>query len=104
VLARLPFRRARDLVLTTTLQPCLQCAAAIRLGPIRTVRFAGPDRYWDGCHDFGKLSAREARKTQPARTGPRRDELGTFATLISRFGPTLTPAFEEVLRTLGEGR
>src|SRR5262249_17269935 len=74
-----------------TLQPCLQCAAAIRLGPIRTVRFAGPDRYWDGCHDFGKLSAREARKTQPARTGPRRHELGTFATLISRFGPTLPP-------------
>jgi tRNA(Arg) A34 adenosine deaminase TadA len=60
VLARLPFRSRRDLVLTTTLQPCLQCAAAIRLGPVATVRFAGPDRYWDGCHDFGRLSAREA--------------------------------------------
>jgi tRNA(Arg) A34 adenosine deaminase TadA len=46
VLARLPFRSSRDLVLTTTLQPCLQCAAAIRLGPVATVRFAGPDRYW----------------------------------------------------------
>ena len=66
------------------------------------MRFAGPDRYWDGCHDFGKLSAREAHRTQPARIGPRRDELGTFATLISRFGPALTPAFEEALRTLGE--
>ena len=63
----------------------LQCAGAIRLGPVAAVRFAGPDRYWDGCHDFGKLSAREARRTQPARIGPRRDELGTFATLISRF-------------------
>jgi len=103
VLARLPFRRYQDLVLTTTLQPCLQCAGAIRLAPISTVRFAGPDRYWDGCHDFGKLSAREARRTQPARIGPRRDELGTFATLISRFGPTLTPSFEQALRTLGEG-
>jgi tRNA(Arg) A34 adenosine deaminase TadA len=103
VLARLPYRHPRNLVLTTTLQPCLQCAAAIRLGPIAVVRFAGPDRYWDGCHDFGKLSAREARKAQPARTGPRRDELGTFATLISRFGPALSPAFEEALRTLGEG-
>jgi len=103
VLARLPFRHLQDLILTTTLQPCLQCAAAIRLGPIAAVPFAGPDRYWDGCHEFGKLSAREARKAQPARTGPRRDELGTFATLISRFGPTLTPAFEEVLQTLGEG-
>ena len=71
VLARLPFRSRRDLVLTTTLQPCLQCAGAIRLGPVATVRFAGPDRYWDGCHDFGKLSAREANRTQPARIGPR---------------------------------
>jgi tRNA(Arg) A34 adenosine deaminase TadA len=105
VLARLPFRRHRDLVLTTTLQPCLQCAGAIRLGPISTVRFAGTDRYWDGCHDFGKLSAREAQRTQPTRIGPRRDELGTFATLISRFGPAaLTPKFEKALRTLGEAR
>ncbi|MGH3204418.1 MAG: hypothetical protein ACRDOA_05905 [Streptosporangiaceae bacterium] len=103
VLARLPFRRHRDLVLTTTLQPCLQCAGAIRLGPISTVRFAGPDRYWDGYHDFVKLSAREAQRTQPTRIGPRRDELGTFATLISRFGPTLTPKYEKALRTLGDG-
>jgi hypothetical protein len=66
------------------------------------VRFAGPDRYWDGCHDFGKLSAREARRTQPARTGPRHDELGTFATLISRF-VRLPPRYEEALRALGEG-
>jgi tRNA(adenine34) deaminase len=102
VLARLPFRHPRDLVLTTTLQPCLQCAAAIRFGPIATVRFAGPDRYWDGCHDFGRLSAREAQKAQPARTGPRRDELGIFATLISRFGH-LPPAYEEALRALGDG-
>jgi len=71
VLARLPFRRYRGLVLTTTLEPCLQCAGAIRLGPIGTVRFAGPDRYWDGCHDFGKLSTREAQRPQPARAAPR---------------------------------
>jgi tRNA(adenine34) deaminase len=102
VLARLPYGRYRGLVLTTTLEPCLQCAGAIRLGPIGTVRFAGPDRYWDGCHDFGKLSAREAQRTQPARTGPRRDELGIFGTLISRFG-NLAPRYEEVVRLLGEG-
>jgi tRNA(Arg) A34 adenosine deaminase TadA len=102
VLARLPFHSRRDLVLTTTLQPCLQCAGAIRLGPITTVRFAGPDRYWDGCHDFGKLSAREAHRTQPVRIGPRCDELGTFATLISRLAH-LPPAYEQALRALGEG-
>jgi tRNA(Arg) A34 adenosine deaminase TadA len=103
VLARLPFRQHRGLVLTTTLEPCLQCAAAIRLGPIGTVRFAGPDLYWAGCHAFGKLSAREALRAQPARIGPRRDELGTFAALISRFGPTLTPGYERALRILGDG-
>ena len=103
VLARLPFRRREDLILTTTLQPCLQCAAAIRLGPVATVRFAGPDRYWDGCHEFGRLSAREAARTQPDRIGPRRDELAVFAVLISRLGPGLTPGYEKELRRLGEG-
>jgi hypothetical protein len=34
---------------------------------------------------------------------PRRDELGTFATLIERLGPGRTPKFEAVLRALGEG-
>jgi tRNA(adenine34) deaminase len=103
VLARLRLGHRRDLVLTTTLEPCLQCAGAIRLGPIATVRFAGLDRYWEGCHDFGKLSPREARRGQPARLGPFRDELGAFATLISRFGPKLTPGFERACRVLGEG-
>lgn len=103
VLARLPYGRRRDLLLSTTLEPCLQCAAAIRFGPVAAVRFAGADRFWDGCHEFGKLSPREARRIQPARTGPRGDELGVFATLISRFGPGLEPAFERELRALGEG-
>lgn len=103
VLARLPFQHRRDLVLTTTLQPCLQCAAAIRFGPVATVRFAGSDPYWDGCHEFGKLSAREALRVRPARIGPCRDELGAFAALISRFGPGLIPAYEQAMRDLGEG-
>ncbi len=103
VLAGLSYRGNQDLVLTTTLEPCLQCAAAIRLSQIGTVRFAGADRYWDGCHDFGKLSSREAQRVHPSRIGPRRDELGTFATLIARFGPGRGPKFEEILRALGEG-
>jgi tRNA(Arg) A34 adenosine deaminase TadA len=103
VLARLDFLSHSDLVLTTTLEPCLQCAAAIRLGPIGTVRFAGPDAYWDGCHDFGKLSRREAGRTQAARIGPCRNELGVFGTLIARLGPRRSPRFEQRLRTLGDG-
>jgi tRNA(Arg) A34 adenosine deaminase TadA len=103
VLARLRFRSHRNMVLTTTLQPCLQCAAAIRLGPIATVRFAGPDPYWDGCHDFGRLSPREAGRVQPARSGPRRDGLGVFASLISMLGPGLGMRYEEAMRLVGQG-
>jgi hypothetical protein len=32
---------------------------------------------------------------KPTRIGPRRDELGTFATSISEFGPALTPGYEK---------
>jgi tRNA(Arg) A34 adenosine deaminase TadA len=106
VLARLGFRRHRDLVLTTTLQPCLQCAGAIRVARIGTVRFAGRDVYWDGYHDFAKLAAREAQRTKPLRLGPRGDELGVFGLLISRFrlgNPRLSNGFDGVLRALGEG-
>jgi tRNA(Arg) A34 adenosine deaminase TadA len=107
VLARLEFRRYRDLVLTTTLQPCLQCAGAIRLARIGTVRIAGHDAYWDGYHDFAKLAGREARRPRPAaRIGPRDDELGVFGLLISRFrlgNPRLVGGFDGALRALGEG-
>jgi tRNA(adenine34) deaminase len=103
VLARLKFRSHSKLVLTSTLEPCLQCAAAIRLGPIGTVRFAGRDIYWDGCHDFAKLSQREAERAQATRIGPCRGELGIFGTLIARFGPGRSSRFEGTLRALGEG-
>ena len=107
VLARLEFRRYRNLVLTTTLQPCLQCAGAIRLARIGTVRIAGHDAYWDGYHEFAKLSAREAsRPGSVTRIGPRDDELGTFGLLISRFrlgNPRLVHGFDGALRELGEG-
>ena len=109
VLARLGLRKHRNLVLTTTLQPCLQCAGAIRLARIGTVRFAGHDVYWDGYHDFGKLAVREKqRQRRPARRlGPRGDELGVFGLLMSRFrlgNPRLSDqGFEAALRDMGEG-
>lgn len=108
VLARLGFRQHRNLVLTTTLQPCLQCSGAIRLARIGTVRFAGHDAYWDGYHDFAKLAAREQQRRQRTeRLGPRDDELGVFGLLISRVGlgnPRLsTDGFEAALLAVGEG-
>jgi tRNA(adenine34) deaminase len=104
VLARLRFRQPRKLVLTSTLEPCLQCSAAVRLGPIATVRFAGADPYWEGCHDFSPLSRREAARTKAEMLGPRTDEIGLFGTLISRFGRgRLSPQAEDILRAAGEG-
>jgi tRNA(Arg) A34 adenosine deaminase TadA len=106
VLARLEFRRYRGLVLTTTLQPCLQCSGAIRLARVGTVRFAGHDAYWDGYHEFGRLSERERQRPRAQRLGPRDDELGVFGLLISRFrlgNPRLADGFDPALRKLGEG-
>jgi tRNA(Arg) A34 adenosine deaminase TadA len=105
VMARVPYHHPDRLVLTTTLEPCIQCSAVIRLGPVATVRYAGPDPLWDGCHDFSPLSPREARRTpKVTMTGPRDDEVGVFAALTSRLGPGLVrgPA-AEWLRAAGQG-
>jgi tRNA(Arg) A34 adenosine deaminase TadA len=105
VMARLPYRQTRRLTLTTTLEPCIQCSAAIRLGPVATVRYAGADPLWSGCHDFSPLSAREAaRPAKVTMIGPRDDEIGAFATLMSRLGPGQVggPA-GEWLRASGQG-
>jgi tRNA(adenine34) deaminase len=105
VLARLPYQQAGRVVLTTTLEPCIQCSAAIRLGPVDTVRYAGADPLWDGCHDFSPLSPREAAR--PARVrmvGPRAGEVGMFGTLMSRLGPGLvTGSAARWLRESGQG-
>jgi tRNA(Arg) A34 adenosine deaminase TadA len=103
VLARLGFRQPRQFVLTTTLEPCIQCSAAIRLSPVARVRFAGADPIWDGCHDFSPLSPREAARTQVPMDGPVPGEVGAFGTLISRFGPGLIPKIEKLLREAGQG-
>jgi tRNA(Arg) A34 adenosine deaminase TadA len=109
VMARLPYQHAYQhparLVLTTTLEPCIQCSAAIRLGPVATVRYAGADALWNGCHDFSPLSPREAaRPGKVTMVGPRADAIGVFGTLIARLGPGLVsgPA-GEWLRASGEG-
>ncbi len=50
VLAKLKNRRHEHdgLVLHTTLQPCVQCLAAIRLSPVRGVRVLAPDPIFRG--------------------------------------------------------
>lgn len=103
VLSRLAFRQSRRLTLTTTLQPCLQCAAMIRMGPIDLVRVAGADTLWDGCGDFTGLGPWLARRGPVPTEGPRRDAIGTFGTLMARFGLGLIPAVEDELRRTGHG-
>lgn len=102
-LARVPFRTPRSLILTTTLQPCLQCAAAIRMAPVATVRVAGADPLWDGCGDFTTLAPWVARRPAVPVDGPRGDEIGLFGTLLSRFGLGLMTPVEEALRVAGQG-
>jgi hypothetical protein len=97
------FRSPREFTLTTTLQPCLQCAAAIRMAPIVHVRVLGSDRLWDGCHDFTSLNPWVGRRPPVSQDGPRTDVVGLFATLISRFGLGLIDPVEAWLRELGEG-
>jgi tRNA(Arg) A34 adenosine deaminase TadA len=101
-LARLPFRRPRDLTLTTTLLPCLQCSAAIRMAPIATVRIAGAQPVWDGCNDFTRLAPWVARHDPVPTQGPRTDEIGVFGALLARFGPGHKPTLEGALRKCGQ--
>jgi tRNA(adenine34) deaminase len=101
-LATLPFRSPRELTLTTTLQPCLQCSAAIRMAPIAAVRIAGEDPLWHGTHDFGPLNEWLARRDPVPSDGPMRDPLGAFAVLISRLGPGRLDHIDDALRDRGE--
>lgn len=102
-LAHVRFRAPRELTLTTTLQPCFQCAAAIRMAPIAHLRILAADSLWDGCHDFTGINAWLARREPIPVEGPRRDEVGVFAMLMARLGPGVIPEVEAGLRERGEG-
>lgn len=103
VLAQLPFRQPRELVLTTTLQPCLQCSAAIRMGPVARLRLGGADPLWHGTHDFGALSSWLARRSPVPVDGPLPGRLGSFATLLARMSPFVREEVDRGLRERGEG-
>ena len=102
-LARLRFGQPRELVLTTTLQPCLQCSAAIRMAPIARVRVAGSDPLWTGTHDFGSLNTWLARREPVPVEGPLDGRLGAFATLLARMSPHFRAHVDDGLRERGEG-
>lgn len=103
-LAGVGFRvHVRELVLTTTLQPCLQCSAAIRMAPIALVRVLGPDPLWDGCDDLTSLAPWVARRPPVPFEWTPGGEVAAFATLMARCSPFGVPAVDEALREAGEG-
>jgi tRNA(Arg) A34 adenosine deaminase TadA len=69
VLAGLGGDRRKDLVLWTTLEPCLQCSGAILLFDLTEVRFAASDPLWHGSTELPRLNPFVADKWAP-RAGP----------------------------------
>jgi tRNA(Arg) A34 adenosine deaminase TadA len=72
---------ARDLVLWTTLEPCLLCAGGIVLCNIPVVHYAATDPLWDGADRVDGLNDFLASRW-PERTGPVDGPLATFGALL----------------------
>jgi tRNA(adenine34) deaminase len=92
-LAGLSAHDAPDLVLWTTLEPCLLCAGGIVICDVRDVRYAATDPLWRGTERLSDLNEFLASRW-PERTGPADQPLATFGALL----PLLW-----FLRTRGEG-
>lgn len=57
-LASLPVGDYSGYTLSTTFEPCLMCAGAIRLSGIPRLAYAADDPVWDGLHDvFAQVPA-----------------------------------------------
>lgn len=80
-LAGVPLHRRRDLVLWTTLEPCLLCTGAVVLAGVPDVRFAGPDPLWDGIAAVASCTPFVTGRW-PNLTGPRRDRWGALGALL----------------------
>ena len=81
VLAGLGSDVPRDLVLWTTLEPCLLCAGGIVLCNIRVVNYAATDPLWDGADRVDGLNDFLASRW-PERIGPVHGPLATFGALL----------------------
>jgi tRNA(Arg) A34 adenosine deaminase TadA len=81
VLAGLGSDIPRDLVLWTTLEPCLLCAGGIVLCNIPVVNYAATDPLWDGADRVDGLNDFLAARW-PERIGPAGGPLATFGALL----------------------
>jgi tRNA(adenine34) deaminase len=73
--------KPEDLVLWTTLEPCLLCAGGIVLCDIRDVHYAAIDPLWFGAERLRDLNDFLASRW-PERTGPVDGPLATFGALL----------------------
>jgi tRNA(adenine34) deaminase len=79
-LASLPVGDYSGYTLTTTFEPCLMCAGAIRLYGIPQLAYASDDPLWDGLHDvFAQVPAIARRLASRRRLG---GPLGAFAHVL----------------------
>jgi tRNA(adenine34) deaminase len=81
VLAGLGSDIRRDLVLWTTLEPCLLCSGGIVLCNIPVVNYAATDPLWDGADRVDGLNDFLASRW-PERIGPVNGPLATFGALL----------------------
>jgi tRNA(Arg) A34 adenosine deaminase TadA len=80
-LAALPVGPAAGYRLHSTLEPCVMCAAAIRLIGIPEVRYAGFDPLFEGIHDH--LAEHPYGASRPCeQVGPMEGPVGRFASLL----------------------
>ncbi len=80
--ATLDSYNARGLRLTTTLQPCLMCAAAGIFLNIASVEYAAPDEFFEGLDDELWPSHPYSRDRQPPSTHTQRGRVEDFARLL----------------------
>lgn len=105
VLAKLPFRGHDDVVLHTTLQPCVQCLGAIRLSSVGRVHVLAPDPLFRGVERMRDLTPFMARRWPSIEQRPV-DEWAAFALLYPTYHildhPTLGDAWTAVLPTVAD--
>lgn len=89
VLAKVPIDRLLDdCTLWTTLEPCLQCAAAALQSRVGTVRYLATDPLWHGVTGVVALNPFVAARW-PRRIGPDDGTTGRFAAVLALYRPRI---------------
>src|SRR5437879_5848243 len=68
--------------LWTSLEPCVQCAAALHLARISDIRFLAADPVWDGSHRLADVLPDYHADRRPVMVGPETTIEAAFAALL----------------------